>query len=88
MEIQFNCGIKLQEFSPLLVGEKLYPIKRYLLMIKISNNNFLLGFAAACTAGILLPLHLTIGIRLAKEDEIKGLDATGTLFYSTEIKDD
>ncbi|CAF0836647.1 unnamed protein product [Adineta steineri] len=34
-----------------------------------------IGFAAACTAGILLPLKWTIGIRLAKEDEIAGLDA-------------
>ena len=41
----------------------------------------LLGFAAACTAGILLPLHLTIGIRLAKEDEIEGLDVTGKMIY-------
>jgi len=40
----------------------------------------LLGFAAACTAGILLPLHLTIGIRLAKEDEIEGLDIAGKIF--------
>ncbi|CAF1592242.1 unnamed protein product, partial [Adineta steineri] len=29
-----------------------------------------IGFAAACTAGILLPLHLIMGIRLAKEDEV------------------
>ncbi|CAF0848433.1 unnamed protein product [Adineta steineri] len=35
-----------------------------------------IGFAAACTAGILLPLHLIMGIRLAKEDEMIGLDAT------------
>jgi ammonia channel protein AmtB len=40
----------------------------------------LLGFAAACTAGILLPLRLIIGIRLAKEDEIEGLDLTGKVF--------
>ncbi|CAF3595717.1 unnamed protein product [Rotaria sp. Silwood1] len=33
-----------------------------------------IGFAAACTAGILLPLHFTIGIRLAREDELTGLD--------------
>jgi hypothetical protein len=39
----------------------------------------LLGFAAVCTAGILLPLHLTIGIRLPEEDEIEGLDVTGKL---------
>jgi hypothetical protein len=43
------------------------------------NNSFLLGFAAVCTAGILLPLHLTIGIRLAKEDEIEGLDLTSKI---------
>ncbi|CAF1594815.1 unnamed protein product [Adineta ricciae] len=35
-----------------------------------------IGFAAACTAGILLPLHWTIGIRLAKEEEIEGLDVS------------
>ena len=39
----------------------------------------LLGFAAACTAGILFPLHWTIGIRLAKEDELEGLDLTGKI---------
>ena len=33
-----------------------------------------------CTAGILLPLHLTIGIRLTEEDELKGLDMTGEIF--------
>lgn len=32
-----------------------------------------------CTAGILLPLHLTIGIRLDKEDELRGLDMTGKI---------
>jgi hypothetical protein len=52
------------------------------------NNNFVLGFATACTAGILLPLHLTIGVRLTKEDEIVGLDAAGTLFCSAEIKNE
>ena len=35
------------------------------------------GFAATCTAGILLPLDWIMGIRLAKEDEIEGLDMTG-----------
>ncbi|CAF1594799.1 unnamed protein product, partial [Adineta ricciae] len=35
-----------------------------------------IGFAAACTAGILLPLHWTIGIRLPPSDEIEGLDVT------------
>ena len=35
------------------------------------------GFAAACTAGILLPMKWMMGIRLAKEDELQGLDATG-----------
>jgi ammonia channel protein AmtB len=44
----------------------------------------LLGFAAACTAGILLPLNWTIGIRLAREDEIEGLDAAGILLYCIE----
>ncbi|CAF3947658.1 unnamed protein product, partial [Rotaria sordida] len=33
-----------------------------------------IGFAAACTAGILLPLHFIIGIRLPHDDEITGLD--------------
>ena len=40
----------------------------------------MLGFASACTAGILLPLHWTIGIRLAKKDEIEGLDVAGKIF--------
>ncbi|CAF0935984.1 unnamed protein product [Rotaria sordida] len=35
-----------------------------------------IGFAAACTAGILFPLHWIMGIRLAKEDELEGLDLT------------
>jgi hypothetical protein len=39
----------------------------------------LLGCAAVCTAGILLPLHWIMGIRLAKEDELQGLDVTGKL---------
>ncbi|CAF4422233.1 unnamed protein product, partial [Adineta steineri] len=34
-----------------------------------------IGFAAACTALILVPLNLIMGIRLAKEDEMVGLDA-------------
>ncbi|CAF3750324.1 unnamed protein product [Rotaria sp. Silwood1] len=33
-----------------------------------------IGFASVCTAGILLPLHFTIGIRLAHDDELTGLD--------------
>jgi len=39
----------------------------------------LLGFAAACTAGILYPLDWIIGIRLAKEDELAGLDLAGII---------
>ncbi|CAF0859186.1 unnamed protein product [Adineta steineri] len=35
-----------------------------------------IGFAALCTAGILYPLSWIIGIRLAKEDELEGLDLT------------
>ncbi|CAF3919750.1 unnamed protein product, partial [Rotaria sp. Silwood1] len=35
-----------------------------------------IGFAAACTAGILFPLDLIMGIRLGKEDEHQGLDIT------------
>ncbi len=46
----------------------------------------LLGFAAVCTTGILLPLNWTIGIRLAKEDEMEGLDAAGILLYSIKEK--
>ncbi len=41
----------------------------------------LLGFAAACTAGILYPLDCIIGIRLAKEDELEGLDLTGKFIF-------
>ncbi|UJR34341.1 hypothetical protein I4U23_021744 [Adineta vaga] len=33
-----------------------------------------IGFASACTAGILLPLKYTIGIRLSAEEELRGLD--------------
>ena len=36
----------------------------------------MLGFAAACTAGILYPLDWIMGIRLGKEDELEGLDLT------------
>lgn len=39
----------------------------------------LLGFAAACTIGILYPLDWIIGIRLAKNDELEGLDLTGII---------
>jgi ammonia channel protein AmtB len=38
-----------------------------------------LAFAAACTAGILYPLDWIIGIRLAKEDELAGLDLAGIM---------
>jgi ammonia channel protein AmtB len=47
----------------------------------------LLGFAAACTAGILYPLDWLIGIRLAKEDELEGLDLTGKFrFFYYQMK--
>ena len=43
---------------------------------------YCLAFAATCTAGILYPLDWIIGIRLAKEDELEGLDLAGmTLLY-------
>ncbi|CAF0767353.1 unnamed protein product [Adineta steineri] len=32
------------------------------------------GFASACTAGILIPLKYTIGIRLSADEELRGLD--------------
>ena len=38
-----------------------------------------IGFGAVCTAGILLPLHFIMGIRLAREDELQGLDAASKL---------
>jgi len=38
-----------------------------------------IAFAAACTAGILYPLDWIMGIRLAKEDELKGLDYAGII---------
>lgn len=41
------------------------------------NVHIVIGFAAACTAGILLPLDWMMGIRLAKEDEVEGLDMAG-----------
>ncbi|CAF0903077.1 unnamed protein product [Didymodactylos carnosus] len=37
----------------------------------------LIGFATACTAGILLPMRFLFGIRLKAEDEMIGLDRTG-----------
>jgi ammonia channel protein AmtB len=40
-----------------------------------------IGFGSACTAGILLPLKYTIGIRLSPEDELRGLDFIGKLIY-------
>lgn len=40
-----------------------------------------LAFAAICTAGILYPLDWIIGIRLAKEDELEGLDLAGMIQY-------
>jgi ammonia channel protein AmtB len=52
-------------------------------LIKNLNKILLLVFAAACTAGILYPLDWIMGIRLAKEDELEGLDLTGLIesFY-------
>ncbi len=47
------------------------------ILIENLNKIPLLGFAAACTAGILYPLDWIMGIRLAKEDELEGLDLTG-----------
>ncbi|CAF1451235.1 unnamed protein product [Rotaria sp. Silwood1] len=35
-----------------------------------------IAFASVCTAGILYPLDWMMGIRLAKEDELQGLDLT------------
>ncbi|CAF0982426.1 unnamed protein product [Didymodactylos carnosus] len=35
-----------------------------------------IAFAGLCTAGILLPMKYTIGIRLDREDEVLGLDHT------------
>ncbi|CAF5144939.1 unnamed protein product, partial [Rotaria sp. Silwood1] len=35
-----------------------------------------IAFASVCTAGILYPLDWIMGIRLAKEDELQGLDLT------------
>jgi ammonia channel protein AmtB len=39
------------------------------------------GFCGACTAGILIPLKYTIGIRLSAEDEMRGLDWIGKLIH-------
>jgi hypothetical protein len=38
-----------------------------------------LAFAAVCTAGILYPMDWIMGIRLAKEDELAGLDLAGKI---------
>ena len=32
------------------------------------------GFSIACTAAILLPMHFTIGIRINRVDQVRGLD--------------
>ncbi len=40
-----------------------------------------IGFGSACTAGILLPLKFTIGIRLTPEEELRGLDWIGKTIY-------
>lgn len=39
------------------------------------------GFAGACTALILLPLKYTIGIRLSAEEELRGLDWIGKIYF-------
>ncbi len=41
----------------------------------------IVGFASVCTAGILLPLKYTIGIRLSAEEELRGLDDIGKLRF-------
>jgi len=56
-----------------LVSEKI--------LIKNLNKLLFLAFAAVCTAGILFPLDLIMGIRLAKEDELEGLDLTGIIEF-------
>jgi Amt family ammonium transporter len=33
-----------------------------------------LGFSIVCTAAILLPMHYTIGIRISRLDQVRGLD--------------
>ena len=33
-----------------------------------------IGFSSACTAAILLPMHFTIGIRINRLDQVRGLD--------------
>lgn len=71
MDDRFNSGTKSPEFSPPSVRRE-GPSHQ-------NQTNFLLAFAAVCTAGILLPLDWTIGIRLAKEDELQGLDSTGNV---------
>lgn len=47
------------------------------------------AFATVCTAGILYPLDWIVGIRLAKEDELEGLDLASsawTIYHSTRLK--
>ncbi len=57
------------------------------ILIENLNKIPLLGFAAACTAGILYPLDWIMGIRLAKEDELEGLDLTGIIeFFDHKIR--
>ena len=81
MDIQFNSGTRSLEFSPQLVGGTLCCVIGLLeRKFSFNGNDFVVGFASACTAGILLPLQWTIGIRLDKEDELLGLDRTGKTY--------
>ena len=46
------------------------------------------GFSAVCTAAILLPMHFTIGIRIDRVDQVRGLDnvAHGVIETEAPIK--
>ena len=45
-------------------------------------------YSAACTAAILLPMHFTIGIRIARVDQVRGLDnvAHGVMEFEAPVK--
>ena len=81
MDIQFNYGIKLLVYLLELVFTFLFFFLNHKILLKICLT--LKGFATVCTAGILLPLKYTIGIRLSPEEEIRGLDYIGKFSKKT-----
>lgn len=44
------------------------------LWYQVAGILVVIGFSAACTAAILLPMHFIIGIRINRLDQVRGLD--------------